>query len=557
MPSFPCRHRHGPVQPRRLRDEHRPPRPVDASGGPRRRGGSRSRRRSRRASPRAPRSATPTRPGATSTWACGTSASGWDVAILFEWFKQNGRAMREIFSGAADSADRPRDASAHGVSSADDLRLAMTAGSPPRILDGIARGRDCRMSRRPHCGRHLADSRRRGHHVVRPAFAAVDPGGPTALKVASSTPRRSLMATSRETGRATLCAKLPGSLPRARSGRGDGVFHERWSGGPADRRDCPRNGARSTRPTRTCPYHQRIDRGFVRFVNNDHCLLSTRASLFLPAYVAPELAYMPMAQTVWYVPTALDPWSQLLGEAPGTTGAGRGRAARRPRFRCRRRIDRMRRRFISTGRTKIASITGSRSSSRARSRRPIASFLGLFEERERRRELFAQLAFAGLIDGAGSDAHNRSPTPPATSPIAPGPPSSSAPASVGWTRARDVILCRGSRRMARWGHRCTRTTMACQVSWIHLADDTHRNRSSLGPGPSEACEERLLANRETAHPERGARADRGLTPGPRAGVHRRDHRAPARQQGIPASSTPCSSPSRTSCSRRGRPLSSR
>jgi len=36
---------------------------------------------------------------------------GWDVAILFEWFKQNGQAMREIFSGAADNAARPRDAS--------------------------------------------------------------------------------------------------------------------------------------------------------------------------------------------------------------------------------------------------------------------------------------------------------------------------------------------------------------------------------------------------------------------------------------------------------------
>ena len=33
---------------------------------------------------------------------------GWDVAILFEWFKQSGQAMREIFSGAA--AGRPRDA---------------------------------------------------------------------------------------------------------------------------------------------------------------------------------------------------------------------------------------------------------------------------------------------------------------------------------------------------------------------------------------------------------------------------------------------------------------
>ena len=28
-------------------------------------------------------------------------------------------------------------------------------------------------------------------------------------------------------------------------------------------------------------------------------------------------SYLPMAQTVWYVPTGLDIWNQLLGKAPG------------------------------------------------------------------------------------------------------------------------------------------------------------------------------------------------------------------------------------------------
>ena len=54
--------------------------------------------------------------------------------------------------------------------------------------------------------------------------------------------------------------------------------------------------------TPTSPYHQRIDDGFVRFVNNDHCLLSSRASLALPDYLPGELRYLPMAQTIWYVP---------------------------------------------------------------------------------------------------------------------------------------------------------------------------------------------------------------------------------------------------------------
>src|SRR5437879_5565813 len=65
------------------------------------------------------------------------------------------------------------------------------------------------------------------------------------------------------------------------------------------------------------PYHQRLDDGLVRFVNNDHCLLSGRVSLPLMSLVRPELRLLPLAQTVWYIPTGLDPWSQLLGKAPG------------------------------------------------------------------------------------------------------------------------------------------------------------------------------------------------------------------------------------------------
>src|SRR5947208_15674855 len=65
------------------------------------------------------------------------------------------------------------------------------------------------------------------------------------------------------------------------------------------------------------PYHQRLDDGVVRFVNNDHCFLSSRASTDLMKLLRPELAYLPLAQTIWYVPTGLDPWNQLLGKAPG------------------------------------------------------------------------------------------------------------------------------------------------------------------------------------------------------------------------------------------------
>src|SRR5713226_10192458 len=65
------------------------------------------------------------------------------------------------------------------------------------------------------------------------------------------------------------------------------------------------------------PYHQRLDDGVVKFVNNDHCLLSERVGLPLMAMIRPELRLLPLAQSVWYIPTGLDPWNQLLGRAPG------------------------------------------------------------------------------------------------------------------------------------------------------------------------------------------------------------------------------------------------
>jgi hypothetical protein len=65
------------------------------------------------------------------------------------------------------------------------------------------------------------------------------------------------------------------------------------------------------------PYHQRLDDGVPKFVNNDHCLLSARATLRLTSQVPQELKALPLAQTVWYIPTGLDPWNQLVGKMPG------------------------------------------------------------------------------------------------------------------------------------------------------------------------------------------------------------------------------------------------
>ena len=79
-------------------------------------------------------------------------------------------------------------------------------------------------------------------------------------------------------------------------------------------------GVRIHAPLTHVPYHERIDQGFVNFVNNDHCLLSARATLNLVKLLPKNqagLAGLPMAQTVWYIPTGLDIWNQKINKAPG------------------------------------------------------------------------------------------------------------------------------------------------------------------------------------------------------------------------------------------------
>src|SRR6478735_1584327 len=78
-----------------------------------------------------------------------------------------------------------------------------------------------------------------------------------------------------------------------------------------------REAVRIHGPYTHVPYHERIDDGFVNFVNNDHCLLSARATLNLTKLLPEELAGLPMAQTIWYIPTGLDIWNQKILKAPG------------------------------------------------------------------------------------------------------------------------------------------------------------------------------------------------------------------------------------------------
>lgn len=78
-----------------------------------------------------------------------------------------------------------------------------------------------------------------------------------------------------------------------------------------------REAVRIHAPYTHVPYHERMDDGYVNFVNNDHCLLSARATMYLSRLLPGAAAGLPMAQTIWYIPTGLDIWNQKVGRAPG------------------------------------------------------------------------------------------------------------------------------------------------------------------------------------------------------------------------------------------------
>src|SRR5215467_7221316 len=59
-----------------------------------------------------------------------------------------------------------------------------------------------------------------------------------------------------------------------------------------------REAVRIHAPYTHVPYHERLDDGYVNFVNNDHCLLSARATLHLSHMVPSATSGVPMAQTI-------------------------------------------------------------------------------------------------------------------------------------------------------------------------------------------------------------------------------------------------------------------
>jgi hypothetical protein len=104
-------------------------------------------------------------------------------------------------------------------------------------------------------------------------------------------------------------------LDRDQTGASDVYYRLLKSGRPLP--EMLREAVRIHGPYTHVPYHERMDDGYVNFVNNDHCLLSARAALHLSKMVPTAASGLPMAQTIWYIPTGLDIWNQKIAKAPG------------------------------------------------------------------------------------------------------------------------------------------------------------------------------------------------------------------------------------------------
>ena len=83
-------------------------------------------------------------------------------------------------------------------------------------------------------------------------------------------------------------------------------------------------GVRIHAPYTHVPYHERIDDGYPNFVNNDHCLLSARATLNLNRCCRRSWRCCRWRRPSGTFPTGLDIWNQKINKAPGHYSRHRG-----------------------------------------------------------------------------------------------------------------------------------------------------------------------------------------------------------------------------------------
>src|SRR5438067_3136526 len=238
------------------------------------------------------------------------------------------------------------------------------------------------------------------------------------------------------------------------------------------------------------PYHQRIDDGFPNFVNNDHCLLSARAAINLQRMLPEKLAALPLAQTIWYIPSGLDIWNQKILKAPGHYAT---RGYKMPNAEPPRPVvywpdqEPLRK----TGPLNERLNNWLTLVERGQVIDAYRVFLGLMEETERRKEVLAQLVFAGMIDVQDRMLYNRSYTTGhkayrARSVVEIGN-------AIGWDNAHDVIYA-GALDIAvgpRWH---SVYEMACNVITIFIeGNEVH----AVPQGGTTERERALLSNTET------------------------------------------------------------
>src|SRR4051812_12415968 len=167
-------------------------------------------------------------------------------------------------------------------------------------------------------------------------------------------------------------------------------------------------GVRIHAPFTHVPYHERMDDGYPNFVNNDHCLLSARATINLNRVLPPHLAMLPMAQTVWYIPTGLDIWNQKINKAPGHYTRHRGDSSsveappapvvywpdQEP--------------LAQNGPLKERLNNWMTQVHRGNVVDAYRLFLGMMQNSAERKDVLAEMCFAGLIDVQDRLLHNRS-----------------------------------------------------------------------------------------------------------------------------------------------------
>jgi hypothetical protein len=246
------------------------------------------------------------------------------------------------------------------------------------------------------------------------------------------------------------------------------------------------------------PFHQRLDDGVPKFVNNDHCLLSIRASYRLMPLVSAQIKDLPLAQSTWYIPSGLDPWNQLLGKAPGhyarmyDVKPGEAKLPQvhwpdqEPEH-----LDVPHREGLNEWLTRVQ---------RGEVLPAYRAFLGLLQNEEHRTETLAQLAFAGLIDVQDRMLYNRSYTT--------GHKSYRARATieignlVGWDNAHNVVYA-GVPDMAVGPRWYSTYEMACNVAQEAFEGTDHdllRNTTGFTDAEAQSFIDVLNSARDHAKP---------------------------------------------------------